>query len=270
MANRHLHKVGYTPSGGVVRGGQRLGAAAPNGSPPLPRAASGEDPGGSSIGGASAPTPSGGPPIIVTPSRPIWLETLIGLVPAFAIPAIVLVTKLAPIPVQTIYVPMNPPVAANEMQTISIKIERSDKKEAALRRLQRVTPQAEGLFRDWNGGGRRKTIGHAPDDRPYAFYIPEPRPGFETQFQGLQHAGFEGIRLAEIHIPQSWSKRTLDLYLYKWATDCKVKVEWIAAWSSFRPVGSVDLENECRPGGTCLIVTRDCREDAFEDFDSFH
>jgi hypothetical protein len=181
------------------------------------------------------------------------------------------------------------PVFGDAMRPMgALKLERVRDDAAAQWLIENRAPGAKGLLSDWNGVAGHLGTHHfayptAPPDRRFS-YVPVPRPGWENVFGQLQHTGLSGINLYELHPPASWTPRFLDALKYKWAVGCGVKSEWIEQWSSFRspdsaflqkiwsqlpdPLGgpATRLRDECRPGGTCFIVSNGCSATALEDF----
>lgn len=168
----------------------------------------------------------------------------------------------------------------------SVKLERTST-EGALRRLVAgVAPAAAAVVPLWNnGGGRHFVFGDRKNEKRW-LYAPTARRGWETLFSELEHAGLVDLKLYEIQVRGSLTKEELDYHLYKWAPHCGVEKGWIDYWSSWspklgQPLGewisrlgfrspgsSPRLVNDCRPRGTCFVISYDCDADAIRDFSS--
>lgn len=92
----------------------------------------------------------------------------------------------------------------------------------------------------------------------HGVYALRPRPGFEDEFGEFGPQGLDRLRLYEVHVPSNWSAGELEDKKIVWAHKCKVSPELIDLWSEFVPRRGIRRVNECRPGGRCLIVTKQC------------
>lgn len=258
MGNRWLAKHQYTPSGAECQGrsGNPRASAAKNSSPsnesfsPAPR--KGTQPGRTFLSQLQAWTP------FVS-----FLTATLSLLIAFrSLEISKMGTKYVPTPTQQ----TDPPLAA-------IKIERTANWGESQQILDSRAAGARGLFHRWNrfqsaGGAARRAYGHPQRSDPYQFYIPEPRETMEQQFADLQdQGGFSNLQLQIAHAPSSWTPQELELHKIRWAYYCHAKPELIDLWSSFRnPEDKAQMQNDCKAGGACLVVSRgECDAGAFDD-----
>lgn len=179
-----------------------------------------------------------------------------------------------------------PGVYDRKSPIFSAKLERTCTEGALQRLIAGVAPAAAAVVPLWNyGGGRHLVFGDRKRGKPW-FYAPTPRRGWETLFSQLEHAGLADLKLYEIQVRGSLTKEELDYHVYKWAPHCGVEKAWIDYWSSWssqpgQPIGewisrlrfrspgsSAGLVNECRPLGTCFVISYDCDADAIRDFSS--
>jgi hypothetical protein len=152
---------------------------------------------------------------------------------------------------------------ATRAQTIAVKVEREADEVTAHERAKKISAAASGLESSWNQGGSRFTFGRVVKVRQY--YLPLPRPGFESQFSDMEFDGFSRIKLYEIYVPRKWDEHLLYLHKYLWAASCNINHEWIDEFSSFRPGPMSEPVNECHASGVCIIVSQGCRGDTFDD-----
>jgi hypothetical protein len=144
-----------------------------------------------------------------------------------------------------------------------LKVERTYRGQAAALELtRRLSPELTGITRRWRDGQGLKRFGN-PTGRQ-AFYAAFRRPEFEDVYSERVLDGIGRPALFEIAPPLSWTAKSFRLNRAYWAIQCRVTVEMIDVWSSFRTNAIGPLVNECRLGGVCLIVSDDCG-DAFED-----
>ncbi len=198
-----------------------------------------------------------GNPTPIFSVRQSWVDRSLQLFWPILAPAILaafIFTRPAVQPVPSIAVPPD---------TIAVEVERESDESSAQDRVNKKAPEVLELFDAWNHRGGRYVFG--PRNAPEPYYLPLPRRGFESVFKKLEYEGFSRLKLFVVHVPLSWDDNVLDLHRYRWAASCGIRPEWIAQFSSFRPARFKKLVDECHVGGTCVIVSFDCRGDAFDD-----
>lgn len=147
----------------------------------------------------------------------------------------------------------------------SIKLERYWDENVADRQMEKESHGLKGLYLDWKTGTHRFVFG-AGERQSYPVWLPLPRPSYKHEFDRLLHRGLSKIWLTEVHTPTSWSSGDLEARINLWANQCGVKAQSIPMWSSFRTVPSKRLENMCRPGGVCIIISNGpCAGNTFKE-----
>jgi hypothetical protein len=162
---------------------------------------------------------------------------------------------------------------------ISLQLEKFWTSEGMHAFLDKKSPASEPTAAVWNNSDQQLYYFGTSRDQHKWQYAPVPRKGWEGSFAQLSLAR---LKLYVIDIPAEVSHRSLEDRLYRWASHCNVRKEWIDHWSSWRAGRSWGLEsglrrwhplertlvNGCRPGGTCFVISEECDADAIRDFSS--
>jgi hypothetical protein len=151
-----------------------------------------------------------------------------------------------------------------------LKVERCPTRPCVAERLAKIPLASRELTAAWDTNDDGREVHGSPPSGRHVSYIAEPRRGMESLYESVvRHPRFLDLRLHEVHIPASWSDARLRESVRHWTRKCKVDERWIPAWSSFKDKSSLLArpQNQCRPGGVCLLVSFRCDRDTFADVD---
>jgi hypothetical protein len=151
------------------------------------------------------------------------------------------------------------------LPTFGLLLERPVSLEQGSVILSKRSPELLSLFQAFNNGSRRLTIGQIPAAQSAAIYLPLRRPQHDSEYAALVDAGLGRLWLYVIHPPGDWSPIVLMDKSYKWAVKCHTSTAAISIWSSFRDQSGT-RQSQCRPGGTCLVISTGCDGDTFSEF----
>jgi hypothetical protein len=230
-----------------------------SGSPPPGGATAAAPPGVVGMGGGSSTASHWPPP---TSKRWFWWLVVPPMVGGMALAA---TQVLLPFMIEEYKSDRNPqpsivrPVDESDLFAIQIQV-RSTMGEA--RRYQkRKNPNLMVALEHWNtSSGALYVHGELPVRKQV--FIPEAREGREDAFDNLV---LDGLGKIQLHA-WPWVSEN---HLYKVATKCGLLgdgVEWIKQWSTWRAGQGQDQETKCRDGGWCILLSRSCQPDTFDEF----
>jgi hypothetical protein len=155
----------------------------------------------------------------------------------------------------------------------SLEIERVASWGDGLKRLDKHIRGSVVLYHIWNDSSdshasARRIHGRVEVEPFLAVYVPVPREGKPKEFKELSESGsIHDLQLHLVFMPKSWTTHEVELHKTYWAVRCRVSLEMVDRWSSFRDLRNRSvLENGCRPGGVCVVVSRgDCESGTFDD-----
>jgi hypothetical protein len=155
--------------------------------------------------------------------------------------------------------PLEIPAPSSDDDLFAAQIQIRGTKEEGRRYLGENSPLL-GVFEHWNSSEGLFKYGDIPKQRPVL--IPEARPGHWVDFQDLVFKGFKDIKV------YAFEYKSED-HLYRVASKCglpsRLGVKWIVQWSSWKEGGERIDQTRCKAGGWCILLSRGCDADTFDD-----
>jgi hypothetical protein len=148
-------------------------------------------------------------------------------------------------------------LASVREELAAIKVERFTSRNGAIKAIGHRSPQALLQLHFTLSSGHVR-IGRAPDAHTPVYGL-LPRSTMKERAEELLADQAHPLKVYEVFPPLHWTDVQFQHALSHWADGCQAPSQMIPVWSSFTEGHVFPRINQCRIGGRCLIVSRDCR-----------